>query len=180
MIYSTSAQEADAFWRHYIQSCRHVSSLVSIKAHGQLLELVDIVREAHTREAIRDKLRPTMPGLLYTTQNDMADASMFLAASLLSMTKVDNYDWSARHLSLHWPKDKCLRDVIEERWADVQVMGDTKVGLEKSFTALGLDRIGGLDIIWTWELANHLLLTDDNRKVHIFHGLTCLHWQLEK
>jgi hypothetical protein len=121
-----------------------------------------------------------MPGLLYAKQNDLADESMFLAASLLTMTKVDNYEPSEQHLSLSWPKDKCLSDVLHERWANVQVMKDVTVDLEKSFTALSLDRIGGLDIIWTWELANHLLLADDNHKIHLFHGLTCLHWQIEK
>jgi hypothetical protein len=51
------------------------------------------------------------------------------------------------------------------------------VKLEKIFTAQNLVRIAGLDIIWTGNLADHLRLTNDDQRVHVFHHASFLQVQ---
>jgi hypothetical protein len=48
------------------------------------------------------------------------------------------------------------------------------VALEKVFHARNLKRLGGIRIIWTNNLADHLRLQDDDTKVSIFHHATFL------
>jgi hypothetical protein len=52
------------------------------------------------------------------------------------------------------------------------------IKLEKIFNARGLCRIAGINIIWTNNLADHLLITDDeDKKVAIFHHASFLKYQ---
>jgi len=54
------------------------------------------------------------------------------------------------------------------------------VKLEKIFNARNLGRIAGIEIEWTKNLADHLRLIDEDRKVAIFHHATYLECQLKK
>ncbi|KAL8947280.1 MAG: hypothetical protein Q9222_006417 [Ikaeria aurantiellina] len=48
------------------------------------------------------------------------------------------------------------------------------VKLPQSFTAANLERIGGIQIRWTDNLADHLLLRDDDTKLMLFHHVSAL------
>ena len=52
------------------------------------------------------------------------------------------------------------------------------VKLPQTFTAAHLEQIGGIEVIWTSNLADHLLLKDDDTKLMIFHQASIL--QLHK
>jgi hypothetical protein len=51
------------------------------------------------------------------------------------------------------------------------------VKLERLFNACNLDRIAGLQIIWTHNLANHLRVQNDDKEVSIFHYASFLNSQ---
>lgn len=48
------------------------------------------------------------------------------------------------------------------------------VKLPQSFTAANLEKIGGIQVLWTDNLADHLLLRDDDTKVMLFHHVSAL------
>ena len=48
------------------------------------------------------------------------------------------------------------------------------VKLPQSFTAAHLEQIGGIEVIWTSNLADHLLLKDDDTKLMLFHQVSIL------
>lgn len=50
-----------------------------------------------------------------------------------------------------------------------RVLGQDSVKPEKIFNARNLARITGIEIEWTNNLANHLSLVDEDKKVAIFH-----------
>jgi len=49
--------------------------------------------------------------------------------------------------------------------------------MNKIFTARNIDRIGGIRIRWTNNLADHLRLSDDDGAVFIFHHASFLKFQ---
>ncbi|KAL8752396.1 MAG: hypothetical protein Q9199_005775 [Rusavskia elegans] len=51
------------------------------------------------------------------------------------------------------------------------------VKLPQSFTAANLEKIGGIQVLWTDNLADHLLLRDDDTKVMLFHHVSALRLQ---
>jgi hypothetical protein len=51
------------------------------------------------------------------------------------------------------------------------------ISLGKVFNAQNLERMGGLRIIWTSNLADHLRMHDDDTRVSIFHHATFLYYQ---
>jgi len=48
------------------------------------------------------------------------------------------------------------------------------VKLPQSFTAAHLEQIGGIEVIWTSNLADHLFLKDDDTKLMLFHQVSIL------
>jgi len=52
--------------------------------------------------------------------------------------------------------------------------GDS-VKLPQTFTAAHLEQIGGIEVIWTSNLADHLLLKEDDTKLMLFHQVSILH-----
>ncbi|KAL8877912.1 MAG: hypothetical protein Q9198_004171 [Flavoplaca austrocitrina] len=51
------------------------------------------------------------------------------------------------------------------------------VKLPQTFTAANLEKIAGIRIVWTNNLADHLLLRDDDTKVMLFHHVSALYLQ---
>jgi hypothetical protein len=54
------------------------------------------------------------------------------------------------------------------------------IKLEKSFNALNVQRIGGIKIWWTNNLADHLRMMDDDKAVFVFHHASFLEHQVDK
>ncbi|KAL8669840.1 MAG: hypothetical protein Q9168_005592 [Polycauliona sp. 1 TL-2023] len=48
------------------------------------------------------------------------------------------------------------------------------VKLPQSFTASNLEKVGGIRVLWTNNLADHLLLRDDDTKIMLFHHVSAL------
>lgn len=67
-----------------------------------------------------------------------------------------------------------LRDSINNHFtAPIALHGET-VKLERVFNARNLGRIGGIEIEWTKNLADHLSFDDYDQKVAIFHHASFL------
>jgi hypothetical protein len=54
------------------------------------------------------------------------------------------------------------------------------IKLEKQFNALNLQRIGGIRISWTDNLADHLRMMDDDKTVAVFYHASFLEYQKQK
>ena len=106
---------------------------------------------------------------------------MNLAASLVTMMNIGNFNCGPHDIEpINWKNEESLADIIKPLFPAAEGSVDDSVKLEQAFHALNLELIGGLDIVWTWSLADHLMLSNDSRKLHIFHCLTWLHWQIEE
>jgi len=70
-------------------------------------------------------------------------------------------------------KSGSLKECIRNRFKHNSDLTET-VKLPKSFNAIQLRRVGGIKIIWSNNLADHLLMRDDDTKLTIFHHASFL------
>ncbi|KAK2040593.1 hypothetical protein LZ31DRAFT_474142 [Colletotrichum somersetense] len=75
-----------------------------------------------------------------------------------------------RSNTLEWPEDQTLRQAVRQ-FFELQrgVLESEGAALGKIFTARNLCLIGGLNIHWTTNLADHLRLSDEDQTISIFH-----------
>ncbi|KAL8840478.1 MAG: hypothetical protein Q9176_003804 [Flavoplaca citrina] len=74
---------------------------------------------------------------------------------------------------LHPGRNECQPNLINTVFPPPSFLDMVK--LPQSFTASNLEKIGGIRVIWTNNLADHLLLRDDDTKVMLFHHVSALH-----
>jgi hypothetical protein len=77
-------------------------------------------------------------------------------------------------------KGASLQEFVAHFFGEGPVLGHEKVKLDKIFIARNLSRIAGVEILWTDNLVDHLRLTDDDTKVHVFHHASFLEFQQQR
>ncbi|KAK4461478.1 hypothetical protein QBC42DRAFT_270086 [Cladorrhinum samala] len=186
---------------------RHVATRThaDIVSCADMLKTNMTRREIRDAIAVRSKLGSKSPR--HPNASEMIDSSIDLSASLLLMTNFGScsYGFSGK-ARLSWesesepepeprpqhalapppPHQSSLRDFLEAYFApdppshasslSSSTVTET-VKLEKIFKASNLCRIAGLRIVWTDNLADHLRLSDDDTRVHIFHHASFLQAQ---
>ncbi|OJJ37968.1 hypothetical protein ASPWEDRAFT_472858 [Aspergillus wentii DTO 134E9] len=73
--------------------------------------------------------------------------------------------------------DGTIETAIHQYFSHPPKLDDTSITLEKSFTAYNLESFTGIAIHWTDNIADHLRLVEDDKKVVIFHHVTFLECQ---
>lgn len=78
---------------------------------------------------------------------------------------------------LTWSGKQTLRQAIEQHFQPQRVLQPDNPRLEKLFTARNLTYIAGIEIKWTNNIVDHLLLSDDDQSVFVFHFAGYLQFQ---
>ncbi|OAL06617.1 hypothetical protein IQ06DRAFT_288493 [Phaeosphaeriaceae sp. SRC1lsM3a] len=154
---------------------RHVIA----RTHQHIIEVVRKIEQGRTQSDIRTDLR----GWFQTTtqlsdQNKIIDNTIELAARLYFMVNIGSYhSMVTQGTRLPWndcdPK-QIMHDAFKKTFLGPS---ETKIRLEKDFTAFNLQRIADFRICWTDNFADHLRVVDDDRVVAIFHHASFLHRQ---
>ncbi|KAI1078779.1 hypothetical protein F5B20DRAFT_591095 [Whalleya microplaca] len=150
-----------AFWTYYSKKC--TQALHNGGRHVTARTHRDIV------DSLRSKL--TTP---HDNEDELLENSIDLAASLLLMC--DCGSWShgfSGGIEIQWKRES-LREFLTEYFGEPPVLDHDRIKLDKTFTARNFDRIAGIEIVWTDNMLDHLRLTDDDKKVHIFHHASFL------
>ncbi|KAF2251726.1 hypothetical protein BU26DRAFT_242284 [Trematosphaeria pertusa] len=172
--------QLEQFWEFYTKECEHAlhdgGRHVFVRTHQDILDIVALLKKQRSRDEIRDFLRWKLTNV-YPNEDELLDCSIDLAAGLLLMIDFGHlhYGFSGR-LRLNWTKGP-LKDCLERHFCEAPVLGHQGVKLQRVFNALNLQRIAGVDIIPTDNLADHLRLTDDDTKLYIFHHASVLKCQ---
>ncbi|KAI0857679.1 hypothetical protein F4860DRAFT_505869 [Xylaria cubensis] len=139
-----------------------------------VFQIVRLLTQGYQRDAIVSRLKQTDP----TATEEACDSSVDLAVRLLLMLKVGvvRYQANPRH-DLKWEKGS-LKDFVQNRFNKAPALDCHHVRLPKSFDAWSISTIGGLKLEFTDNLADHLLLTDGDATVLIFHHASFLECQV--
>ncbi|KAL6408767.1 uncharacterized protein AUP68_07713 [Ilyonectria robusta] len=163
------------FFAYYAKQCELIAlheggTHVSLKTHQDIMRIVQLFKDNRTHDEI----------LLLTgtsSADSQRDYSIDLAARLYLMIEFGNlpYVYSGCK-QLEWTQGS-LRDFIVERFEKKQELSHDNIKLEKVFNARNLRKIGGVEVAWTANLADHLRLMKDNKVVAIFHHASFLRRQ---
>jgi len=171
----------DIYFTYYADQCslalhdggRHIWT----RTHRDVIEIAGYIKSSMTRYEIRERLRSKLSVPITANADEILDGSMNLTARLLLMTEFGNipYGFTGRR-QLIWTENS-LGDSVKEYFNSPPKLGQDSVKLERIFTAQNLGRIAGIEIEWTRNLADHLLLIDEEKKVAIFHHASFLESQ---
>lgn len=146
---------------------------VTAKSASEISAIVGQLRDDATREEVSDTLRAANP----LSSEDLCEQSIDFTARLLLMLKLGVIKHQAiPRRCLRW-SDGSLKGYLNTHFSEGPKLGCDRVRLEKAFNAWSIAMIGGIEIDFTDNLADHLLLVDDDTKLLIFHHASFLEFQ---
>lgn len=170
----------------YEEQCQQCGREVSVQTEADLMEIIRYLRNPQeTRASIRQRLLlmhttgQTQPPpsaqqpAAQTPSTSALDASITLAARLFLMISIGDFDHSVTIGHPNQWGEGSLQPVVNDIFAPGIGQVET-FRLPKIFNALNLERIAGIKVFWTSNLADHLLLNDDEGTVTLFHHVTFL------
>ncbi|KAI3320665.1 hypothetical protein HD806DRAFT_547200 [Xylariaceae sp. AK1471] len=168
------------FWSYYYKksalSLHDGGRHVAVRTHRDVTDVVYLLKQGVTRRGIKQGLSSKLK-TKHFNEDEVLENSIDLAASLALMcdcgTSSHGFSGSTE---IQW-KNNSLGEFLAEYFSEKSILAHEKVKLEKTFTARNFSRIAGLGIIWTDNLVDHLRLTDDDTKVHVFHHASFLEHQ---
>ncbi|KAK5191219.1 hypothetical protein LTR92_008938 [Exophiala xenobiotica] len=142
-------------------------------------DILDIAHDTVTgmpKGSIRTRLSRRLANQKLEDNNELLDASIDLSARLLTMTDVGRLRYAVcRRKVLPW-NEGSLPELLKVHFNQPVIL-DHDVKLEKAFNVHSFRLITGFEIDWTDNLADHLRLDEDNRRLAIFHHASFLKCQ---
>ncbi|CAF9909767.1 hypothetical protein IMSHALPRED_008463 [Imshaugia aleurites] len=173
----------ESFFTRYAILCKLAANKdreVEKITHWHLVEIITLLKD---RELTRERVaaRVTQNPVIANSES-LARTLVDLAAGLWLMLSISNYPGDISYDEpILWRDHETLafrnEGPINKNFSHIYNSTDV-VKLPQAFTAAHLEQIGGIKVIWTSNLADHLLLKDDDTKLMLFHQVSIL--QLHK
>ena len=179
---ASSKQEFDpeAYLAYHKKQCSHAlhdgGRHISARTYRDIVEIAENLKDGLPKETIIGRLSSKLADPKPANENEMLESSIDLTARLVSMMHIGvlRYGFSGRR-ELVWSQGS-LKDFVHGYFDEPVVLGQD-VKLEKMFNARNLGRVAGIHIEWTDNLADHLRMIDEDKKVAIFHHASFLKCQ---
>ena len=169
----------ESYFRYYARQCHDAlidqGQHVLARTHQDILDVAHQLEDLTPRDAIKENLRSRLSTRHRPNEDEILDGAIDLAARLHLMVNiaVDKPVISGQ-AQLKW-KSGILRDFLNHYFSEPQVLGNNGIKLEQMFTASNLERIAGIQIKPTDNLADHLRMIDkEDKVVAIFHHASFL------
>jgi hypothetical protein len=172
----------ESYFRYYERQCHDAlinqGQHVLARTDQDILELVHQLENSITRDAIKEHLRLRISRRHRPDEDEILDRTIDLATRLYLMVNVALvYPVISGQTQLKWDSGT-LKDFLADYFSEPQVLGNEGIKLERTFTASNLERIAGIHIKPTNNLADHLRMIDkDDKVVAIFHHASFLRRQ---
>ena len=175
----------EAFFSRYNLLCNLAAShdrIIESITHWHFALIVILVKgnPSDVRHQVLSQIPGSQPmdGDRHGWDPHLSATLLDLAAGVWSMLSIGTFPGDISYDEpIHWEENESLADVIGKCLPSKPGSQDL-VKLPQTFTAAHLEQIGGIDVIWTSNLADHLLLKDDDTKLMLFHQVSVL--QLHK
>jgi hypothetical protein len=185
----TTTQAADLCWDpyfdYYMEECRVAiqsgkGQYATVRSHTDIQAVAEMLREHNTKLAIKKYLRHSLSQQRTPEEtNNMLEGSIMLVARLLTMIDIGPLPY--RHTNQHslaWQDESLpLRDLLELHFQESLTNAQEDLMFEEDFTAYNLQRYAGVEIAWTDNLADHLRLSRNRKRLYVFHHASFLQWQ---
>jgi hypothetical protein len=176
---ATSVLEGDdlhSYFGYYTEQSDLFSGHTWAKTHKDILDISSLLQQDLKKNELRRQLRSKVQPPPSSNGDMMLDSSIDLAIRLLLMMKVGHLpnNFSA-YKALVWNQGPSLREFVSASFKPRGALNHEHVRLEKMFSGKNLERVAGIKIKWTSNLADHLrILDDEDTQVAIFHHASFL------
>lgn len=151
-----------------------------LPTHRDIVRIAQLTVETRNRHDLLEVLRNDLLLPHYSSincsvaqQDEALDIVINWCVRILTMTAIGQIKCAfSPRKPLEW-KNGSLQDFLTRLFTPEKPC-TTQVRLEKAFTVRNLERLTGLRIEWTNDLASHLSLREDDTKLLIFHYATFL------
>jgi hypothetical protein len=170
----------DSFFEYYNQQCAAAlhdgGSRMMIRTHQDLVNIIHDIRDGQgTRSSIKTRLRSSFNSPEPEDSDELICDALDLCARIFLMTSIGTFRniVGPTQRTLRWQDDEDLKNLLSREFSQQRNVTD-HVKLERLFNARTIERIAGIKITWTNNLADHLRLLDDDTRVVIFHHASFL------
>lgn len=170
----------DSFFEYYSQQCAAAlhdgGSRMMVRTHQDLVELISNIRDGQgTRSSIKTRLRSDLNSPEPEDNDELLCDALDLSARIMLMTSIGSFRniVGPSQRTLRWQDDENLQNLFSREFSQQRNVAN-HVKLERLFNARTIERIAGIKITWTSNLADHLRLLDDDTRVVIFHHASFL------
>jgi hypothetical protein len=121
-----------------------------------------------------------MSDFLKAADKQQHENSINLVARLVLMTRFGDLSHECsggKHVEWRYGS---LLEFVHDYFSCPPALGHERIKFEKSFNALNLQRIAGIEIWWTDNLADHLRMMDDDRAIAVFRHASFLEYQIHR
>jgi hypothetical protein len=146
----------------------------ALKTGTEVRELIQQIQAGKTREDLIASLQSRGPA---GPSEEACNNAINLASRLLLMLKFGAIKHQAiPRRYLNWTTGS-LEEFVKEYFGQPPLLNVERVKLPRAFNAWAIATIGGIAIEFTDNLADHLLLVEDDSKLKIFHHASFLECQ---
>lgn len=171
-----AAENLEPFLQFYSEQCKMVyhafRGRFPLRSHQDVVFIAKRLRHGVSRSDIKELLQTRSPDAY---QTEAVDGSIDLVVRLMTMLDVGRFpatSFSGRHC-ITWDRGT-LREFLHEEFPGVIRRSHDGVKIEATFNIRQLERIGGLSVMLTTNLADHLLLVPDTDAVLVYHHASFL------
>lgn len=145
-------------------------------------EIVQILKDDFIHEAAASLLKSRHGNISRCCQDDkIREDALNLTARLLSMTDVGSLQNEVNpRRCVDWAHSSTLRQCLSAHFDRPHEMQWERTRLPRSFDAWGISAVAGITIKFTDNLADHLLLVEDDTLLLVFHHATFLEHQIDE
>lgn len=164
----------ESFFTQYARLCKLAANKdreVEKVTHWHLVEIITLLKN---HDSTREEVAATfMQNSVVPRSENLATTLVDLAAGLWLMLSISKYPGDISYDEpMIWGDHEKLRPFytsFSHHYSSTDL-----VKLPQAFTAAHLEQIVGIKVIWTNNLADHLLLKDDDTKLMLFHQVSIL------
>jgi hypothetical protein len=149
----------------------------TVRKHRDVVAIAQDLERGLAKQAIKQQLHQLhTQGRSAADKERMAEGSINLVVRLLFM--VDIGPISQNHIPsltyVPWTDDTSDLGTVLSKHFQKSKEGAGKIKFDSKFSAYNLERLAGIEILWTNNIADHLRLVEDDSKLCIFHQTTFL------
>jgi hypothetical protein len=152
---------------------------IRIRTHRHVIKIVNELKDGRSRAEIREDLSKLfMAKEKLPNEEEALNNSIDLAARLYTMVNIGaDKKIVTGCKQLIW-KDSKLEDFLGKYFNELKVPCHTNIRFDRAFTAHNMERIAGIKVRWTDNLADHLRIVEaEEMTVLVFHHASFLQQQ---
>jgi hypothetical protein len=171
--------DCEPYFTYYAKQCHHAlhdqGKHILVRTHQNIQDIAHELEALSTRDEIKLHLKSLFTVPNHPHEDEILDNSIDLATRIYLMLNIGASKYAiSSHSQVIWEEGN-LKDFLAVYFNQPLVLRNRSIKMERTLKACNLEKIAGIKIQWTDNMADHLRMVDDDDKiVAIFHHASFL------